>query len=408
MNDNIPNDIDLYFKNDKLGISNSVPKKKLDVGGDIKAYNLFLLNGKLYNYNDNIALESEGNQILVNKDHINFQSQKVGINNDNPQDSLDVNGNIKLNGIIKGIKGNIISNEDDININPESSFNQVNINGNTLFKNNVLINNKNLDIENNSLVIKNKIYDGEGKEFANFSKSYFSIGNTENSKNINFNGKVNFTGINKGVNVSKDFLTDKASGGELYVDDKIKTKNIEISDNTIKFNEGQSNNIRLGKYSNFSNLNNNDQSLLIGHNLYSDNDNIKIFSSSDNDGYRGIYMNSSNGIQFYANNQDVVKDFQPKLPNFTISNSGQVIFSIPVLPHEFKLEDINNDIYKYIRQELSNKLIGSSMTFTTQEYLENNMVFNAIKNRDTTAKCFIINKLNNNVEKHFDINFSDS
>ena len=115
-------------------------------------------------------------------------------------------------------------------------------------------------------------------------------------------------------------------------------------------------------------------------------------------------MNSSNGIQFYANNQDVIKDFQPKLPNFTISNSGQVIFSIPVLPHEFKLEDINNDIYKYIRQELSNKLIGSSMTFTTQEYLENNMVFNAIKNRDTTAKCFIINKLNNNVEKHFDIN----
>ena len=408
MNDDIPNDIDLYFKNDKLGISNSVPKKKLDVGGDIKAYNLFLLNGKLYNYNDNIALESEGNQILVNKDHINFQSQKVGINNDNPQDSLDVNGNIKLNGIIKGIKGNIISNEDDININPESSFNQVNINGNTLFKNNVLINNKNLDIENNSLVVKNKIYDGEGKEFANFSRNYFSIGNTENSKNINFNGKVNFTGINKGVNVSKDFLTDKASGGELYVDDKIKTKNIEISDNTIKFNEGQSNNIRLGKYSNFSNLNNNDQSLLIGHNLYSDNDNIKIFSSSDNDGYRGIYMNSSNGIQFYANNQDVVKDFQPKLPNFTISNSGQVIFSIPVLPHEFKLEDINNDIYKYIRQELSNKLIGSSMTFTTQEYLENNMVFNAIKNRDTTAKCFIINKLNNNVEKHFDINFSDS
>ena len=344
----------------------------------------------------------------MNKDHINFQSQKVGINNDNPQDSLDVNGNIKLNGIIKGIKGNIISNEDDININPESSFNQVNINGNTLFKNNVLINNKNLDIENNSLVIKNKIYDGEGKEFANFSKNYFSIGNTENSKNINFNGKVNFTGINKGVNVSKDFLTDKASGGELYVDDKIKTKNIEISDNTIKFNEGQSNNIRLGKYSNFSNLNNNDQSLLIGHNLYSDNDNIKIFSSSDNDGYRGIYMNSSNGIQFYANNQDVIKDFQPKLPNFTISNSGQVIFSIPVLPHEFKLEDINNDIYKYIRQELSNKLIGSSMTFTTQEYLENNMVFNAIKNRDTTAKCFIINKLNNNVEKHFDINFSDT
>ena len=408
MNDDIPNDIDLYFKNDKLGISNSVPKKKLDVGGDIKAYNLFLLNGKLYNYNDNIALESEGNQILVNKDHINFQSQKIGINNDNPQDSLDVNGNIKLNGKIKGVKGDMISNEDDININPESSFNQINIKGDTMFKNNVLINDKNLDLENNSLVVKNKIYDGEGKEFANFSRNYFSIGNTENSKNINFNGQVNFTGVNKGVNVSKDFLTDKASGGELYVDDKIKTKNIEISDNTIKFNEGQSNNIRLGKYSNFSNLNNNDQSLLIGHNLYSDSDNIKIFSSSDNDGYRGIYMNSSNGIQFYANNQDVIKDFQPKLPNFTISNSGQVIFSIPVLPHEFKLEDINNDIYKYIRQELSNKLIGSSMTFTTQEYLENNMVFNAIKNRDTTAKCFIINKLNNNVEKHFDINFSDS
>ena len=162
MND-IPNDIGLYFKNDKLGISNSVPKKKLDVGGDIKAYNLFLLNGKLYNYNDNIALESEGNQILVNKDHINFQSQKIGINNDNPQDSLDVNGNIKLNGKIKGVKGDMISNEEDININPESSFNQINIKGDTMFKNNVLINDKNLDLENNSLVVKNKIYDGEGK-----------------------------------------------------------------------------------------------------------------------------------------------------------------------------------------------------------------------------------------------------
>ena len=49
---------------------------------------------------------------------------------------------------------------------------------------NNLINNKNLDIENNSLVVKNKIYDGEGKEFANFSRNYVSIGNTENSKNI--------------------------------------------------------------------------------------------------------------------------------------------------------------------------------------------------------------------------------
>lgn len=408
MNDDIPNDIDLYFKNANLGISNSLPKKKLDVGGDIKAFNLHLVNGKLYNFDSNIALKNEENQILINKDFINLESQKTGINNSNPKETLDVNGDIKLNGTIKGIKGDLISNEDDININPKNEFNKINIKGDTLFKNNVIVNNEKLDVENNSLVVKNKIYDGEGKEFANFSRNYFSIGNIENSKNINFNGQINFTGLNKGVNISKDYLTDKASGGELYVDDKIKTKNIEISDNTIKFNEGQSNNIRLGKYSNFSNLNNNDQSLLIGHNLYSDNDNIKIYSSTNSDGYRGIYMNSSNGIQFYANNQDVIKDFQPKMPNFTISNTGQVIFSIPVLPYEFQLEDINNYIYKYIRQELSNKLIGSSMTFTTQEYLENNMVFNAIKNRDTTAKCFIINKLNNNVEKHFDINFSDT
>ena len=56
---------------------------------------------------------------------------------------------------------------------------------------------------------------------------------------------------------------------------------------------------------------------------------------------------------------------------------------------------------------MSNKIIGSTMTFTTEEYLKDNKVFNVIKNRNTTAKCFIINKLNNNVEKHFDINFSD-
>jgi len=401
----IPNEIEIYFDNANLGISNKRPKTKLDVGGDIKAHNLHLINGKLYNYNDKIILESGSNYISINNENINLNSQKIGVNKLNPNEVLDINGNLKFNGELKGKSGTIISDGTNININPDKNYKNVKTKGNAFFNNNLIISTKDIDVENNSLVVKNKIFDSEGNEFANFNKNYFSINDNDNLKDININGKVNFTGINKGVNISNEYLTDKASGGQLYVDDKIKTKNIEISDNTITFNEGQVNSVKLGKYTNFSNLNNDDQSLLIGHNLYSDDD-VKISNTTDL-GYRGIVMNSSNGIQFYANNERVTKNYNPKLPNFTISNNGQVIFSIPVLPFEFKLDDVNNEIYVYIREQMSNKIIGSTMTFTTEEYLKDNKVFNVIKNRNTTAKCFIINKLNNNVEKHFDINFSD-
>ena len=71
--------------------------------------------------------------------------------------------------------------------------------------------------------------------------------------------------------------------------------------------------------------------------------------------------------------------------------------------YTFDIEDLENDIYIYIRDLLRNKNIGSMMTFTTNIYLANDEVFNVIKNSATTAKCYIIDKKTNNVNKYFDV-----
>ena len=112
-----------------------------------------------------------------------------------------------------------------------------------------------------------------------------------------------------------------------------------------------------------------------------------------------------NGIQFYASNNATQAGDIPEIPQVTISNSGQLIYTIPVLPYDFDIDNLDNDVYKYIKNELSNKRIGSTMTFTTQTYLNKDMIFNAIKNSGSTIKCYIIDKKTNNVDKYFDVSF---
>ena len=115
-------------------------------------------------------------------------------------------------------------------------------------------------------------------------------------------------------------------------------------------------------------------------------------------------MNSVNGIQFYVGQESTIKNNIPNLPSVTISNSGQLIHTIPVLEYtDFNINDTQHNIYKYIKNELSNKNIGSMMTFTTKEYLTNDKMFNVIKNSATSAKCYIIDKTTNNVDQYFDI-----
>ena len=165
-------------------------------------------------------------------------------------------------------------------------------------------------------------------------------------------------------------------------------------------------NIVLGKYTHLSNLSTNNESnqtSLFGNNLYADNDNIRVAETTDNHGYRGIAMNDVNGIQFYAFSGSTGKGNIPNLPSVTISNSGQLIHTIPVLPYIFDTENLENEVYIYIRDHLRNKKIGSMMTFTTNTLISDDKVINVIKNSPTTAKCYVIDKKTNNVSNYLDV-----
>ena len=76
-----------------------------------------------------------------------------------------------------------------------------------------------------------------------------------------------------------------------------------------------------------------------------------------------------------------------------------------MLPFDFELDNLDNEVYKYIRKEIKNKKVGSTMTFTTQKHLINDKIFNVIKNSETTSKCYIIDKKTNNVSEYFDVSF---
>ena len=120
-------------------------------------------------------------------------------------------------------------------------------------------------------------------------------------------GPVNFNDANKGVKIGGN-KEKNVEGGSLFVDNKIETKKIEFVDNSdreINFKGDNASNIKLGKYSYLSNLSTNDksnQTALFGHNLYADNNNVRIAKTTDDYGYRGITMNNVNGIQFYTSN----------------------------------------------------------------------------------------------------------
>ena len=398
-------DIELYFKNNNLGIGVENPKNKLAIEGNIKANQYYLINGQLKNDNSKLILENNNDKILLGDDRINFNTQKIGINNVNPSDTLDINGGIKFSENLSGTNGIIMSYDNDIRFNPDYKYDDIYFRGNANFNNRIIINDNNVNIEDNSLSVKNKIYDGNGVEFVNLNNNALRI-NENSLKDIFINGKVHFIGSN-GVNIGNDY--GNASEGELDVKNKIKTSNIEIEDNPermINFDGIQSSNVKLGKYTYFSNLNDKDQSSLLGNNLYADNDTIRIAENTTEDGYRGIAMNSTNGIQFYVNSGEAIKNYQPNMPDLTISNTGQLIYSIPVLPHDFVIENLQNEVYVYIREQLGNKKVGSSMTFTTTSYLKESKIINALKNSETTIKCFIVNKTNNYVEKHFDVSLN--
>ena len=395
----IDSEIDLYFNLGNLGLGKE-PTSKLDVEGSIKSNEIILSNTNIKNENNNLKiLNNDTSSIILSKNKSIIFTDKLGINNNDPQHTLDVAGDIKFKNNIYGNSGMLISEDSNINFNKNNDYENTNFYGN-------------INLSNNSnLSISNKISDNNNNEFIDFSDDKtFKINSKYNvaGKDTTFYGQVNFFDMNKGVNIGGK-ETDNVNGGELHVENKIKTNNLEFNDipeRMINFKGNNASNIKLGNYSYISNLSTNsesNQSALFGHNLYADNDNVRIADTTDNYGYRGIVMNDINGIQFYASNKSTKKDDIPNLPNMTISNSGQLIYRIPVLEVEFDIDDLENEVYQYIKDEMQNKIIGSTMTFTTYKYLNKDMIFNVIKNGGTTSKCYIIDKKTNNVHKYFDI-----
>ena len=399
--DETNSDIDLYFNNSNLGIGKS-PTSKLDVDGDISGQELNLKNTSFSYIGNKFKIShNDSSSIILSKDKSVIFTNNLGVNNLEPRHTLDVEGEIKFKGNIFGNNGPILSENSDISFNKNSAYENINFFGNVN-----LVNDSNLSLSN-------KLNDNKNNELLNFSNDKSFIFNqkyTNDSKDITFYGPVNFNDLNKGVKIGGDENID-VGGGSLYVEDSIKTKKIEFhddSDRKINFIGDKASNIKLGKYSYLSNLSTNDisnQSALFGHNLYADNDNFKIAETTENYGYRGIIMNNINGIQFYTSDKITKADDLPEMPQVTISNSGQLIYTIPVLPFDFEIDNLDNEIYEYIRNEIKNKKVGSTMTFTTQKYLGDDKIFNVIKNSETTSKCYIIDKKTNNVFEYFDVSF---
>jgi len=390
-----PSDIDLYFNEGNLGIGILKPYNKLENKGTIKSKDLKLNKTSITSDNEFKITNNDSSNLILSKDKSSIFSDKIGINNIDPNYTFDIAGNFRVEDNIYGNNNNIIlSHNETLNLDPESKYTSINLNNDVNIKNSLIINNKLSDKQNNEFIDLN-------------DNATFNINkNIENNKTISFYGQVDFKDNNKGVNIGEN---TNANTGELHVSNKIKTKKIDIediSDKMISLAGDQAGNIKLGKYTYLSNLSTNtesNQTSLFGNNLYSDNDNIRIAETTDSYGYRGISMNDVNGIQFYSLSGTTGKNNIPNLPSVTISNSGQLIHTIPILPYTFDIQDLENDIYIYIRDQLTNKNIGSMMTFTTNTYLANDQVFNVIKNSATTAKCYIIDKKTNNVNKYFDV-----
>ena len=135
-------DIELYFKNNNLGIGVENPKNKLAIEGNIKANQYYLINGQLKNDNSKLILENNNDKILLGDDRINFNTQKIGINNVNPSDTLDINGGIKFSENLSGTNGIIMSYDNDIRFNPDYKYDDIYFRGNANFNNRIIINEK--------------------------------------------------------------------------------------------------------------------------------------------------------------------------------------------------------------------------------------------------------------------------
>ena len=318
-----------------------------------------------------------------------------------------------MSGSLYGLDNkHLIDQNADIVINPKNDFNKFVVNAPTMFKSHnngggVIIGDSNVETSSGNLVVENNISDIHNNKFVELKDNLTFNINPTGKKHTNFYGPVNFYDNKHGIRVGN--VSDEPKSGEIYIEKSINVGNkIKIKDTENKMIDmgGDTNgNILLGNNTYIGNLNSfgdRKQASIIGNNLMAGENNVKV-ANSDNDGYRGLVMDKYSGINFYVKEDKVNADDIPELPSLSISNSGQLIYSMPILEiNNINIQDITNPIHKYIRKQLGSRKVGSLMDFSTINLIRENIIFNSIKITDSTVRTFKIKKDSNNVEEMFE------
>lgn len=410
------NDIEIFYKQGNIGISKENPVYKMDINGPIYSDGVYIQNASITKgLNDELIITNKGsdNSLAIDKSSSYLITDKLGVNTQTPQQTLDVYGNIKMSGSLYGMDNReIISQNADIVINPQNEYNNIIVNAPTSFKTTtngggVSIGDSNVEPKSGSLIVEDSILDSYGNNFVNMKdNNNFDI-NSGGTKNTNFFGPVNFYDNNYGVRIGNS--NEDPKKGELNVENSINVgKKITINDSENKMIDmgGENNgNIFLGESSYIGNLNSfgdRKQAMVLGHNLMAGENNVKV-ANSEQDGYRGIIMDKFSGINFYVKKDLVESGDIPELPALSISNSGQLIYSMPLLEvNTINIQDITNPIHVYIRKELGSRKVGSMMDFSTTSLIRENIIFNSIKITESTVRTFKIKKDSNKIEDIFE------
>ena len=203
-NSNIIISSNLFIKSN-IGIGTTNPLNMLDIRGNMNINkNLILnnisnnefLNGKILNVS-NISIENTGkiNRYLSRWGNNNNYMAYVGIGTTNPQNSLDIYGNLKLNGVlnISNISNNLILNGVFLNISNIYIENSVITykNNNNFIGSRWSLSNSNIIYNSGFVGIRTNIIDSNLTINGNVAIKGFLNMNSSNISNINwFNGKI--------------------------------------------------------------------------------------------------------------------------------------------------------------------------------------------------------------------------
>ena len=394
--------IDIFFKNGNI---NNLKIQELEFGAT-NLKNEFTENLNIFKITNN-----DGSDLNISKNKSFMTTDSLGINTVNPTRTLDVKGDIKFEDSLFGANDKKIMNQvgNLINLNPDNQYTQLNMKGNLNISNGgLLIGNSDVDVNNGDLVIGTGIYDSDKSQIIELDDNNINIGSGQ--KNLIMRGNIKFedSGVNIGAN------DESPSVGELNVSNKISTNMIEINEDgekKIVFNGTDDSNIYLGDNTISSMYKQDKNTLLLGNNLEINDNSVKVINT-EHGRYSGILLNGDN-IEFHNKGGESYKgESTLDRPNLTLSNEGQLIYTIPIInltngKIEIDKDNDNNEVYEYVRNHLTDKQIGSSITFSvnTSKYFLSDKFFNFVKNKENFARGYLINKVTNNTEEVYEVEF---